>query len=428
MKRVMRLGFVTGLILALGAVLAAACGGDGDSKTVNVLGIWGGDELASFQAAVEPWEERTEFSMGFSGTRDLTAILTTRIEANNPPDIAILPNPGFMKELALDGELIVLDDVLDAVERDYSKAWVDLGTVDGDLFGIFYKAANKGTIWYNPKTFAANGWQVPTTWDELIALSEQIKASGLAPWSEAVESGAASGWPATDFIEEILLHESGPDVFDQWVAHEIPWTDSRVKSAFEKYGQIVLTDGYVPGGAQAILSTGFIPGSYLPYEDPPQAAMYYLGSFTQGFISGQFPDLVAGSDFTFFEFPTINPAYAGSLAGGADIVVMLRDTKAARSLMEYLVGAEPQQIWVERGGFTSVNSKVSLNSYPDVLARKAAEQLTEANIFRFDADDLMPGAVQAAFWKGNLDYLQNPDNLDRILREIEDVAVDAFGR
>ena len=415
-------------VLVLIALAATSCGGQDESKTVNVLAVWGGDELASFQASVEPWEEGTGFAMSFSGTRDLTGVLTTRIQADNPPDIVILPNPGLMQELAGDGDLIALDDILDMdkMSREYSQAWIDLGTVDGDFYAIYYKAANKGTIWYNPRVFAANGWDVPSTWDEMIALSDEIKASGLAPWSVAMESGSASGWPGTDWIGEILLHESGPDVYDQWVNHEIAWTDSSVKSAFEKFGQIALTQGYVPGGARAVLATGFIDGSYLPYTSPPKAAMYYLGSFTQGFIADQFPDLTAGNDYAFFPVPTINAQYAGSVTGGADVVVMLRDTEAARSLMNYLASAEPQQIWVERGGFTAVNNQVSLSAYPDALAASAAEQLTTASIYRFDADDSMPSAVQAAFWKGILDYLQSPSSLDSVLFDIESVAVDAY--
>lgn len=426
MKRVIWFGSVVLLLVLAPALLA--CAPRAEPKIVNVLGVWGGEELASFQAAVAPWEQETGFAMAFSGTRDLTAILTTRIQANNPPDIAILPNPGLMQELAREGKLRPLDGVLDMsqVRGDYSQAWIDLGTVDGKLYAIFYKAANKSTVWYNPKTFAANGWEVPTTWDELIELSERIKATGLAPWSVALESGAASGWPGTDWIGEILLHEGGPDVYDQWVAHTIPWTDSRIKSAFEKFGKIVLTSDYVPGGARAALATGFVAGSYLPFERPPKAAMYYLGSFTQGFISEQFPDLVVGEDYSFFPFPTINAQYAGGVTGGADVVVMLRDTEAARSFMEYLASAEPQEIWVKRGGFTAVNNKVSLDAYPDALAAKAAEQLTTAKTYRFDADDSMPSAVQSAFWKGILDYLQNPANLDSILANIERVAVDAY--
>jgi len=396
--------------------------------TVNVLGVWDGDELESFQAMVAPWEEQTGGAMAFSGTRDLIAVLRARVAAGNPPDIAILPNPGQMVELAKEGKLVSLDSFLDmdTINQQYAQAWIDLGTVDGNLYGVFMKADSKSTVWYSPKNFAVNGWEVPDTWDEMIALSDRIVSEGMNPWSVAVESAEACGWPATDWIGEILLHESGGDVYDQWVNHEIPWMDSRIKSAWEKFGHIVLTTDYVPGGATTALATHFIDGSYLPFEYPPRAAMYYLGAFTQGFISEQFPELVAGEDYAFFPFPTIDPQYAGAVTGGANVVVLFNDNPTTRSFVEYLASAEAQQIWVERGAFTSVNNQVKLNAYTNPLARLAAEQLTGATVFRFDADDNMPSAVQKAFWKGTLDYLQDPLQLDSILADIDAIAVDAY--
>ncbi len=398
--------------------------------TINVLGVWDGDELESFQAMVAPWEEQTGGAMAFSGIRDLIAVLTARVAAGNPPDVAILPNPGQMVELAKEGKLVALDSFLDMdmSNQQYAQVWIDLGTVDGNLYGIFMKADSKSTIWYSPKNFAANGWEVPNTWDEMIALSDRIVSEGMNPWSVAVESAEASGWPATDWISEILLHESGGDVYDQWVNHEIPWTDSRIKSAWEKFGQVVLTNDYVLGGATTALATHFIDGSYLPFEDPPRAAMYYLGAFTQAFISEQFPELVAGEDYAFFSFPTINPQYAGAITGGANVVVLFNDNPTTRSFVEYLASAEAQQIWVERGGFTSINNEVSLDAYNNPLARLAAEQLIGATVFRFDADDNMPPTVQKAFWKGTLTYLQDPSQLETILANIETIAAEDYQR
>jgi len=437
--RIGKLFLIMALIMVV-ALILPACGDDEEGPTptgtpvdigsVEVMGVWGGgDEQEKFEAMVAPWEAETGGSMAYTGTRDLIAILTTRVVAGNPPDVAILPNPGQMVELVQDGELVALNSFLDmsAIGAQYAQGWIDLGTVDGQLYGIFMKADSKGTVWYNPKEFAANGWDVPTTWDEMIALSDQIVAEGKNPWSVAIESAEASGWPATDWIGEILLHESGGDVYDQWVDHEIPWTDSRIKSAWEKFGQIVLTPDYVPGGAIAALATNFIDGSYLPFQDPPKAAMFYLGAFTQGFIGDQFPDLVAGEDYAFFPFPTIDPLYAGAVTGAANVVVVFNDNPSIRSYMEYLASPEAQQIWVELGGFTAVNNEVSLDAYPNALARLTAEQLTGATIFRFDADDNMPSAVQKSFWEGTLEYLQNPGQLDSILADIEEVAVDAYG-
>ena len=425
-------------LLLLGAILfiltgflSWGCGAPATGPeigTVTVLGVWSDDELEGFQAMVAPWEDRTGGAMAFSGTRDLIDVLTARVRADNPPDVAILPNPGQMIELAGEGRLVALDSFLNmgTIRQQYAQGWIDLGTVDGYLHGIFMKADSKGTVWYSPKVFAAGGWETPDTWDEMMVLSDRIVSEGMNPWSVAVESEEASGWPATDWIAEILLHESGGDVYDRWVNHEISWTDSRIKSAWEKFGHIVLTPGYVPGGADTALITNFVDGSYLPFEDPPRAAMYYLGAFTQGFISERFPDLLAGEDYAFFPFPTIDPQYAGAVTGGANVVVLFNDNPTTRSFVEYLASAEAQQVWVERGGFTSVNSQVSLDAYTNPLARAAAEQLTGATVFRFDADDSMPSAVQKAFWLGTLDYLQDPSQLDSILAKIEATAVDAY--
>jgi alpha-glucoside transport system substrate-binding protein len=403
----------------------------GGSGTVEVLGTWGGEELDSFNAMVAPWETQTGNIVNFTGTRDLTAILTTRVQANNPPDIAILPNPGFMNQLAKAGNLVPLNNFLDMnqINSDYAQGWVDLGTVNSNLYAIFMKASDKGTVWYNPKVFTENNWSVPGTWDEMITLSNQIVSEGkvpAAPWSIAVESGAASGWPATDWMAEILLRKYGGDVYDGLVNHTIPWTDSRIKDVWQMFGTVALTPGYVPGGATAVLATNFQDGTYLPFDTPPKAAMDYLGDFTAGFISAQFPDLVAGQDYSFFPFPTIDSQYSGGVTGGADLLVVFKDSPEVESLVTYLAGADAQTIWVKRGGFTSVNNKVALSNYPDAITKAAAQQLTQATLFRFGAGDSMPSAVQTAWWAGVLSYLQDPTQLDNVLANIESVAATSY--
>ena len=430
--RIWNIKYVAGLLMLLfGVGLAAACGGQAEETgTVSVIHQWvSGGEPESFRAVVDPWEELTGNQVEDLGTRDLLAIVTTRVQGGNPPDIAALAAPGAVREFAQGGKLVALDSFLDMdrIRNEYSQAWIDLCTVGGKLYCIVYKAANKSTVWYNPKTFAERGVDVPGTWEEMIAVSDQLRDAGLAPWSMGVESGGASGWPGTDWIGQIILAESGPKVYDRWVNHEIPWTDPRIKSAWEKFGQISLTKGYVPGGASFILSTNFVPASYLPYESPPKAGMYFLGSFTQGFIEDQFPDLIIEEDYSFFPFPAIDPQYQDAVTGGADLLVMFNDTPAGRSLMQYLSSGAAQQVWVGRGGFTSTSNQVSLNNYPGPLAAKVASQLTSARIFRFDADDIWGGELQDAFWKGILDYLEDPSRLDSILREIETVAAEQLG-
>jgi len=422
-----------GLFMVFTLVLAACGGGEATPTpgpgigTVSVIHQWvSGGEPESFRVVVSPWEDLTGGKVDDVGTRDILDVLTIRVAGGNPPDIAVLSTPGTMQEFARDGKLVALDSFLDMdkIRNEYSQAWIDISTVDGKLYGIPSKAANKSTVWYNPKVFDANGLQVPETWNEMIALSDQLVAAGLSPWSIGVESGGTSGWPGTDWIGQLLLSEHGPESYDQWVNHEIPWTDSRVRSAWEKFGQIALTPGYVAGGADFVLSTNFASASYLPFESPPKAAMYFLGSFVQGFIEGQFPDLIIEEDYSFFPFPSVNPQYEGAVTSGADLLVMFNDNEASRSLVEYLTTAEAQEIWVNRGGFTSTNKLVSLESYPDALAARVAEQLTSAEIVRFDADDIWGGDLQDAFYHGVLNYLADPSRLDSVLEDIEAVAAE----
>jgi alpha-glucoside transport system substrate-binding protein len=425
------------LVLTLLVVLvlaATACAPQGEQQpeeeigSVSVLGVWGGTELESFQAVAAGWEEETGGTMEFEGTRDLTAILQARVQGGNPPDVAILPNPALLDQYA--DQLQPLDGMvdMDQLQQDYSQDWIDEGSVDGNFVGLVVKASPKSTVWYAPPAFAEGGYQTPTTWDELVSLTNQVREDGdVAPWSIGMEAGGASGWPGSDWIQEIYLAENGPEMYDQWVNHDIPWTDASVKAAFEKFGEIATTEGNVPGGAEAIVSTTPEDASYLPFQDPPRARMYFLGAFTQGFIAAQFPDLTPVDDYDFFDFPTVNAQYPTPATISGDTVVVFNDTPSSRSFVDYLSKGASWQPWVEAGGFTTPNKSVDASSYPDPLAQRAAAQLTEANPVRFDADDLMPAEVQQAFWGGILEYVQNPDQLDQILEDVEATAADAYG-
>jgi len=392
---------------------------------VTVLGVWAGDELAAFEEAVAPFTARTGITMQFEGTRDLPAVLTTRVEAGNPPDIAILPNPGQMYELAAAGKLVDISTFMDVeqLKKDYAKSWLDLASYEGTLYGVFYKVANKSLVWYNPKAFAAAGYEVPTTWDELIALTKKMVADGNVPWCIGLESGAASGWPATDWIEDIMLRTAGPEVYDKWVNHEIPWTDPAIKRAWELFGEIARCEECVYGGTTGVLATNFGDSPAPMFDEPPGCYLHRQASFITGF----FPEgVVAGEDYDFFPFPPIDPAYGTPVLGGADLIVMFNDTPQARAFMQYLATPEPQEIWAAKGGFLSPNKRVSLDVYPDDLTRKMAKMVVEAEVFRFDASDLMPAAVgSGSFWKGTLDYVSGVD-LDTVLAAIEASAVEAY--
>ncbi|MCX7854948.1 MAG: ABC transporter substrate-binding protein [Anaerolineae bacterium] len=393
--------------------------------TITVLGVWGGDERVAFQDAVAPFSQQTGIGVAFEGTRDLAAVLTTRVEAGNPPDIAILPNPGQLYELAAAGHLVPLDSFMDVnqIAADYGQSWVDLASYDGHLYGIFYKVAIKSLVWYNPKAFQEKGYQVPTTWDELIALSDQIVADGGTPWCIGLESGAASGWPGTDWIEDIMLRTAGPEVYDKWVNHEIPWTDPAVKRAWELFGQVARNEQYVWGGTTGVMSTNFGDSPRPLFDTPPGCYMHRQASFITGF----FPEGVkAGEDYNFFTLPPIDSQWGVPALIAGDVIVMLNDTPEVRQFVQYLAGPEPQEIWAGKGGFISANKNVSLDAYPDDLTRNMAKAIVEAKVARFDGSDLMPAAVGAgSFWTGVMDYVGGK-GLDAVLQAIETSAQDAY--
>jgi alpha-glucoside transport system substrate-binding protein len=241
-----------------------------------------------------------------------------------------------------------------------------------------------------------------------------------------VASGAASGWPAADWIDQIYLSTNGPDMVDKWVAHKIPWTDPTVKNAFQMFGQIARGSHFINGAPAAILATAFQDASYYPYDSPPRAYMYYLGDFTLGFITAQFPSLQPGTDFNFFDFPTINSQFAGAVTGGADMLFAMKDNNGVRQYMNFLSTAEAQTIWIKQGGAASVNKGVSFSDYPNEVQRNAAKQLAGATFFRTSPDDLMPTAMENAFWKGTLAYIADPTSLDSVLSGLESTASQVY--
>jgi alpha-glucoside transport system substrate-binding protein len=398
---------------------------------VTVLATWGGSEQDSFLAMVKPFEEQTGIKVEYEGTRDLNAVLTTRVQGGNPPDVAGLPGPGQMAEFARAGKLIDLGSTLDqaAMKQQYAEDWLKLGQVDGKQYGILIKTALKGPIWYNPKEFQkVSGGTVPKTWDELLALSQKIADSGTAPWCIGLGSGAASGWPGTDWIEDIVLRQAGPDAYDQWHQGKLKWSSPEIKRAWETWGRIVGNEKMVYGGKQAMLATAFGDAGNPMFASPPRCYLHHQGSFITDFFVKANPNLKPVEDFNLFPFPTIDPRYAGAQEVAGDLFGMFKDTPQARALMKYLTTPEAQSIWVKRGGAISPNKSVPADAYPDPLAKQMAQAMLAATTVRFDASDLMPEAMNNAFWKAVLDYVQNPGSLDSILATLDRVQADAYKR
>jgi alpha-glucoside transport system substrate-binding protein len=385
---------------------------------VTVYATWTGAEQDNFDAMMAPWLECTGTTMNYTGQRDLAGALTAAIAGGNLPDVAGLPGPGLMQQWYADGTLLPLDFVdFAAYEAATPPGFAALGKApDGKLAGIFTKGAVKGLIWYNKANWTAGE---PATWDELKTAAASAASGDTKTWCIGLESGGDSGWPGTDWIEDIVLRQSGTEVYDGWVAGTTPWTDPAIKAAFEEFGVAVEN---AHGGSDFVNATAFGKGANPMFTDPPGCLLHHQASFITTFFeseAGATPD-----QYDFFPFPDIDPANSG-VTGGGDLFGMFNDTPQAQSMIQYLLTPEAQQIWVEKGGFISANKNVPVDAYPDEVSGRSAEILANAETFRFDAGDLMPSALSAAFFDAVVAYVDDPGSLDSILADLEAVSVDA---
>lgn len=391
-------------------------------QQVTVIGTWTDAEQESFLAMVAPWEAETGNTVKYQGTRAINDILAAGIPTGVLPDLAGLPGPAQMAEYAAAGALKPLDDVLDidTYQDETSSALVDLGKVDGTTYGVFIKASVKGLIWYNP-TLHDYSDAPPATWDDVLEQGAANQGGADALWCLGIESGDASGWPATDWIEEILLHQSGPDVYNQWWQGEISWTDPEIQDAFETYMDVV--DNAYGGGTNAVATKFDVAGDPL-FDDPPGCEFFHQASFITGL--GAFADATAGTDYNAFPFPAFNDEYATSVEGAGDLFGMFHDTEAAKSLMRYLVTAQAQDIWVQRGGALSPNRNAT--SYPDDISALMGSMLTGATNLVFDASDQMPTAMNAAFWSHMVSLTAGQETIDQALSALDVVRADAYAQ
>ena len=406
--------------------LLTACGGSdltsnsnsSSAKKVTILATITGEGQKKIEQSLQPFTEKTGIAISYEGTDAFTTLLPVRVASGNPPDIALFPQPGLMADFAKAGDLIPLDTVIDASELNqaYSQTWQQLGSVHDKLYGLWYRASVKSLVWYNPKAFAQNGYKVPQTWEELIALSDQIVAEGKTPWCIGIESGGASGWVGTDWIEDIVLRMAGTSVYDQWVSHDIPFTHPTIKSAFAKFGEIVLNQKYVRGGTVGAISIPFGDAATPLFDDPPGCYLHRQASFITEFFPKR---VVPGEDVDFFVLPPINPEFKTPILVSGVVFALFKDTPEARALMAYLATSEPHEILSGLGDSVSPQQQVNLEVYPDEITRRQAELLLNAEIIRFDGSDLMPGAVgTGTFWSGIVDYIGGTD-LDQVLQNID---------
>ncbi len=405
---------------------AGATGEDLSGQTIEAAAVWTGAEQESFEAVLAQFEEQTGADVTFTSTGDdVAAVLGTRIEGGEPPDVAILPQPGLLADLAEQDALQPIEDVVGSlVDENYAPVWRELGSVDGELYGLWFKAANKSTMWFNTASFTDAGVTPPATWEELQSNAETLLASGVTPFSV----GGADGWTLTDWFENVYLRTAGAEQYDKLIAHEIPWTDDSVKTALERLAEVFGEEDWIAGGASGALQTDFPTSVTQVYGDPNDAAIVYEGDFVAGVISGE-TEAELGTDADFFEFPAIDGS-PSAVVGAGDVAVLLKDSPGGQALLRYLATPEAAAVWAGRGGYTSPNKNVDASAYPDEISARSAEALTTAEIFRFDLSDLQPAAFGGTPGQGLFqlfqDFLRNPDDIDAITEKMEQAASKAF--
>lgn len=391
---------------------------------VTMAGPFTDNDAVKFNEAVRAFEEETGIDIQYEGSKEFEASIAISVEGGNAPDIADFPQPGLLANFVKKGYVVDLNEVLDmeAVSSNYIQSWLDMATMespDGDIMaGLWTRVNGKSLVWYNKKEFDAAGYTVPRTWEELEELQQMIIADGDTPWAIGIESGAATGWPATDWVEEMMLRTTSLQNYDRWVAGELKFNSYEVRNAIKAMSDIWLADGMVYGGRTSIATTSFGDAPRVMFEEPPKAWLHKQGNFITSF----FPDnLTAGEDYDFFYLPGLDPEYGKPVLVAGDIYAMFNDRPEVRMVMQYFATGASVESWIKAGGAISPHLDSELSWYTNEVDRKVAEVIQNATSVRFDGSDLMPGSVGGgSFWKEITAYVAGTKTLEEALQAIDD--------
>ncbi|MEU0056048.1 ABC transporter substrate-binding protein [Streptomyces sp. NPDC006334] len=433
------------------ALSLTACGGDDDKSgasesspakdpgstvtlpklngtTLEVAAVWTGAEQANFKKVLAEFEKRTGAKVTFVPAQDpIINFLGSKVAGGQPPDVALLPQPGAIKQAVEKKWAKPLGAAaLKELQKNYSQGWQDIGKIDGRQYGVYYKAANKSLFWYNAKVFENAGAAEPKTWDELLTTAQTVYDSGVTPFSV----GGADGWTLTDWFENVYLSQAGPEKYDQLAKHEIKWTDPSVKNALIALAQVWGKKDYVAGGAAGALQTDFPASVTQTFTggDQPKAAMVYEGDFAQ--VNIVQAGVEVGTGAKVFPFPKAGDT--APVVSGGDAAVILKDSEGAQALATFLASPDAAAIQAKLGGYLSPNKNLDPSVYPNDVQRKIAESLIAAgDDFRFDMSDQAPqafgGTPGKGEWKALQDFLKNPADVAGTQRRLEADAAAAYG-
>lgn len=418
-------------VVASAALLTTGClsqpsdsaggGGSGD-ETVEIMWGFSGDQSNNYRAAVEAWAKTEGITVKVSPTPDFDKLIRSRVAGNNVPDVAMFPQPGITLDIAASGKMVDLGATLDQGTYNAESMFLfDAASDDaGKVWAVPSSVSVKSLVWYPKKAFEAAGYAVPTSQAELLALTERIKADGMTPWCIGIESGPATGWPATDWMEDYVLRFGGGDKYQEWITHKIPFNDPVVVQAADEIGKIWFTEGNVLGGRKSITSNNFATAGNPMFDSPPKCMMHRQASFLAQ--AGNFPDtVIADLDNAAGVFP-LPPIQAGSgqpVLGAGDLVGAFNDDENTIKVVEYLASREIGEAVAPKGGYLSPWKDFDVSKYPNDTMRDIAEIAYTSTDAVFDGSDVMPGEVGAgSFWRGMVEWVGGKSTADT-LSEIE---------
>jgi alpha-glucoside transport system substrate-binding protein len=380
-------------------------------------------ESDSLQKSWKQFSDCTGIKISYVGSNDFESQLPVRVSGGNAPDLAIIPQPGLLQRMVKTGKVAKPPQaVVSNVDKYWNKAWKDYGTVDGQFYAAPMSANMKSLVWYSPKAFAAKGWKVPTTWTDMMTLSDQIAATGEKPWCGGIGSGTATGWPATDWLEEIVLRTAGGDVYDKWVSHDVKFSDPQITAAFQQLQGWMLNPKYVNGGfgdVKSIATTTF--------QDAGKPILTGKCAMLQqaSFYGAQWPkgtDISENGQIFAFYLPGINPSVQTPVEGGGEFITPFANRPEVQAVQSYLSTPDWANSRIKVAtGWVSANSGADQSLYTDPIDKISAKYLTDPNAtFRFDASDLMPAAVGAGSeWKAMTDWFSGSKNAQAVQQAID---------
>ncbi|WP_433674714.1 ABC transporter substrate-binding protein [Microbacterium gorillae] len=394
-------------------------GDGGSTKTVRISGGITGSEADDLNASFEQFTKDTGITVEYTGDKSFEGNIVTKVTGGDAPDIAIVPQPGLLKTLVETGKVLAAPDAVStAVDENWSEDWKSYGTFDGTFYAAPMLANLKGYVWYSPAKFEEWGVEVPKTWDELMTLTKTIQEkTGAAPWCAGFASGDASGWPGTDWIEDLVLRQAGPDVYDKWVSGDVKFTDPDIEKAFDAVGTILKDPNYVNAGfgdVKSINSTAFADVA-AKVADGSCALTHQASFLSANFLdvknaAGETPTVAADGDVYAFILPGVTEG-ALQVEGGGEFVAGFSDDESTQKVLEFMASPEFADARVKLGGVISANKNADPTLASSEFLQDAMKTLQDENtVFRFDASDLMPATVgSGSFWKGMVDWIDGKD-------------------